>query len=313
MFIRDGKSALVALNMAEPRLLAGEDRLWIIAREHVAYFKDDKLQTTPVAKGLGEFSRPFMQDGKLAVLTGDQSRMQLMVFEAGEWRTQKAFKLDTPDVLDVQAKDVQVVVTADGVQLFCRPGGSGKIYRRTGLPETDKPDPDAWETVVKTNSAWTAVDIDGELAVFYHANIEGLCAAGLKKSDDNWVVFFRYPVGWDMDLGVAPTGEGDGFVLMRQVLADSTKIIGVSGNLPVWKVEQKGDIHLTEEFKRDSKIARIITYLPIPIMVLILTIMMSKCRVNSYGRGDNVVHFASIGRRALAATADLVLLAPPLR
>jgi hypothetical protein len=57
---KDGPEDICELSIENPWLLAGENRLWIIASSAVGYYQDDDLVFVSKAIQLGDISRPFL-------------------------------------------------------------------------------------------------------------------------------------------------------------------------------------------------------------------------------------------------------------
>ena len=78
------------LDAVEPWFLAGTDRLWILSSGSVAYRMDGKIESTKLATPLGKVSRPFLYEGRPALIACEAPGYRLLVWKEGKWQpTQK--------------------------------------------------------------------------------------------------------------------------------------------------------------------------------------------------------------------------------
>lgn len=297
------------LEMVEPWLLTGEDRLWIIWEEGVACYRDGQVRILLREKILGELSRPFLYKGRPAVFKQVSATHALLVFDGGQWRQEGVFNLGVPGRAQVAGESL-LAFEIDGVlHLFCRPGRTGKIQHRRGLPSEVETQPAAWNQVAAAGGQWKAIPLNGSPAIFYHDSNRpgGPYVIGLESTDRGWEELFIHKIGLDIGMGVRPIGEGGSFVLLRRMLPLGTTMVRVDDGKLTWQREPGGRVGLSERYKLASKASRIVRPVLAGLLAIILTLVMRKLRVSEYTVGDQSVHFASLLRRGIAAAIDAAL------
>ncbi len=64
---------------------------------------------------------------------------------------------------------------------------------------------------------------------------------------DHWEEFLSRGIGFDIGMGVCPTGKGADFVLLRRILPLGLRIVGVENGQPAWVFEGEGTTNLVEK------------------------------------------------------------------
>lgn len=300
----------VELAMVEPWLLAGEDRLWIIWAEGVACYKDGQVRILLREKTLGELSRPFLYKSKPAVFEQALATHSLLVFDGKQWRKEGDFNLDVPGRAQAAGESLLAFEIDGTLHLFCRPGGSGTIHHRQGLPSEAETQPAEWNQVAAAGGQWKAIPLNGRPAVFYHDSNRpgGPYVIGLESTDRGWEEFFIHKISLDVGMGVRPIGEGGSFVLLRRVLPFGTTIVRVDDGKLAWQREPGGGVGLSERYKLASKTSQVVSPMLAGLLAIILTLIMWKLRVSEYAVSGQTVHFASLLRRGIAAAIDAALI-----
>ncbi len=303
-----------SLAITEPWLVAGNDRLWIVSDESVAYYKDGRVEVLMEGESLGEVSRPFMYGGKVAVIEKKWPGHCLKIFENGKWIERASFKLGIEGGMEVSGEKLQAFESEGKLHLFCQPPGLTPVSYREGLPEKDEEEGDAWEVVTtRAGGQWKAASLGGKLALFYHDSSDdgGLCVTGIERNEQGWEEFFSYPIGLDIGMGICPTGAGKDFVLLRRILPIGTEVIGIKDAQPDWRYEQKGGLGLLQRTRILVNVPRVIPPVLVGLLAVVLSLVMGKYKVREYAAGETVVQFASLLRRGVAVVIDIVLVIAP--
>lgn len=307
------------LPVAEPWMVAGEDRLWIVAEETTACYRDGQLQVYRPKEWLKNVSRPFLYRGKPAIIAQKWPDYCLKVFEDGQWREEDTFKLGFAAGTKVSEEDLQAFESDGKLHLFCwmRDGlFEGTVYYRPYVPGKDEDGAGKWERAVRRGAGgqWKPARLGDQLAVFYHGSVSGQSGPfviGVKRSDDGWEEFFTYSVGWDIGLGICPTGQGEDFILLRRILPMGTELIGIKDGQPAWRYEQEGDVGMLDKYAYLPHIPRLVSPALSVILAMILTLLMWKHKHARMTIGQTEVRLASIARRAAAVSIDTLLVATP--
>ncbi len=234
-----------ALDVVEPWFLAGTDRLWILSSESVGYYMDGKVESTKLAKPLGEVSRPFLYKGSPALIACETPGYRLMVWADGGWQSAEKLRMKLPNESDDCSGEYLQAFESDGVvHVFCQEPLVKPVYYHRGLPLAEAKQ--SWQKVADAGGQWKAACLDGNPAMFFHTNRDGLVVLGMIRREQGWEEFFSRSIGWDIGLGICPTGEGEDFILLRRILPLGMKVLGVEDGQPVWAYEGEGKTNLVE-------------------------------------------------------------------
>lgn len=239
--------AICELDSIEPSLLAGKDRLWIVSTESVGYFKDCKYTTKKNDSVFENVSIPFLYQGKPAFIAVESPGYRLMVYENEKWNPAQKLRIRLPQETDKCVGKYLRAFEQDGqLHVFCQVQFSPPVYYHKGLPLAENED-QVWERVASAGGHWTPAFIGNRPAVFYHTTNNGdLAVVGVGKNGEMWEDFFAHKIGWDIGLGICPTGEADDFVLLRRILPLDVEILGIKKGKPVWSCYGSGDTNLVE-------------------------------------------------------------------
>lgn len=234
------------LDDVEPWLVAGEDRLWILSANSVATYQDGKLATEKLSKPLQDVSRPFLYQGKPALIASEPPGYRLMVLEDNRWQPRQKLRMRLPNESDDCTGEYLRAFEHDGiVHVFCQVPLVAPVYYHKGLPLAEGRQ--HWEKIADASGQWKPACLGGKPSLFFHADRNGLVVIGLIRRDGKWKEFFSRSIGLDIGLGVCPTGKGEDFVLLRRILPLGIKIIGVENAEPVWGYKGEGQTNLIEE------------------------------------------------------------------
>lgn len=237
------------LDVIEPWFLAGPDRLWIFSSSSVAYYMDGKIESVKLTKPLEDVSRPFLYQGRPAIIASEAPGYRLQIWADGKWQPKQKLRMKLPHESDDCTGEYLQAFESEGVvHVFCQVPLMAPVYYHRGLPLAEEEQ--SWEKVADAGGQWEAVCLNKSPAFFFHTNRDGLVVLGLIRREQNWKEFFSRAIGWDIGLGVCPTGEGEDFVLLRRILPLGMKVLGVKGGQPVWAYEGGGKTNLIEVMNR---------------------------------------------------------------
>jgi uncharacterized RDD family membrane protein YckC len=308
--------AAAVLPMVEPWLLADGDRLLAFSTEAIAEFRDAQVRVLAEASPLKQTSRPFLYDGRPAVLDSHAAGHSLLTWRDGQWTRESDFTI----VIDGRRQDVaneelQAFQIDDELHLFCRPP-SQPIYHRVGLPGEDLEDDPAWKKVVDLGflQQWRAIPVYGEPCVFYHDDRRsgGPFIVGLRPSDDRWENFFSHPVGADIGLGALAGDKGEDFILLRRILPLGVEVYGVRGKNVVWTAAESGDVGLSARYRFWSNLPHLVPPVLAGGLAVVLSLVLPRMKPHVHALADRAVPYASPVRRGLALAVDSAIFLTPL-
>jgi uncharacterized RDD family membrane protein YckC len=305
-----------SLDIVEPWLLGGADRLWILSSDKLGWFKDGKFEITTQSKEFNEPTRPFLYQGKPAIIEQKWPGHCLKVFEEGRWRELACFTLDKiKDGTKFSGERLQAFECDGKVFLFCHPSQATNVLYCSFVPQDGKHKLDQWSEVAEVGqfTQWKAVPLGGRPAFFYHASIrDEPHVRGIRLAENEWKEFFTYPVSWDIGLGICPTrNEGDNFVLLRRVLPLGSEVVGVENGGLAWHYEQDGKVGLSKKTFMLGKVLDGVKWLLSGILAIVYTFLMVQFRVTEYSGGEVPVRFASLTRRGIACAVDSLIIFGP--
>ena len=304
---------VAALDAAEPWLVAGQDRLWIVSTRRVAWYKDGRVESVRNREWLANVTRPFLYEGKLGIVRQNWPEHSLQVFEDRQWREALSFRLVVPEAGDMAGEDLQIVPDKGRLHVFYQRPGTTTVSYGVYRPGEGGGGIEVWEEVTpKAGGQWKGAVLGGRPVVVYHDSVAGnLSIVGLKRSDAGWEEFLVYGIGLDIGLEICPMGDGGDFILLRRILPLDTEVVGVVGDEPAWRYKQNGVLRVLPKYKIVSAVVRAVPLLLSGLLAVILSLLMRRYRASEYVCGRAVVRFASLPRRAAAAAIDTVLVVGP--
>ncbi|NQT37112.1 MAG: hypothetical protein HQ581_06465 [Planctomycetes bacterium] len=238
------------LDIIEPWFLAGKDRLWIFSSSTGGYYKDGKLESVKLAAPLRKVSRPFLYEGRPALIGSEAPGYRLRVWDDGKWIPKQKLRMKLPNESDDCTGEYLQAFECDGVvHVFCQVPLGAPVYYHRGLPLADAEQ--SWRKVADAGGQWRVASLGGNPAFFYHTSRDGLVVLGLIHREQEWKEFFSRSIGWDIGLGICATGKGEDFVLLRRILPLGMKVLGVENGQPVWAYEGMGKTNLIKVMIRD--------------------------------------------------------------
>ncbi|HOC94035.1 MAG TPA: hypothetical protein PKH33_16930 [bacterium] len=202
-------------------LFDGEDRLWVISAESVGYYKDGQLTFVDMKNKLTDITKPFLYNGRPAVVDNDGYSLTLYTLGENEWTKGESFtvKHNRPD------KHIwwymEVIADQDILHLFLQ-NKDGLIYHFEGIPTGEYEDVTQWELLARMGGYccggyWASVIFKDQVTIFYP--VGGLLAhiEGFKLVENKWKRFFKPKASIYATncYGVYPTGQNDDFLLLH--------------------------------------------------------------------------------------------------
>jgi len=308
----DESSNVAELEIHNPWLLGDQDRIWIISPSAVGYYQDGRVNLAADAQQLGDISRPFLYDGRPAVVERTPARVALMVLADGGWREVKRLPWGDSEERFAVERDVQIVGDADIMHVFWKFGGT--IYYRQGLPEEGTNDQESWQTVCPAGYWWYAILFAGQPMVVtpQHRDSPSSVLEGLSLKDGKWEKVFSRRISMASNFGVFPTRDSHGLVVLTQMFPGSLRVVEFDG--PEVKAEKRYGSGFP--FPRGMMAMVFIPHLGTFVMPLILAFILSafmrKHRVGDFRSETAEAQFAPLKHRAVAQLIDGVILAAPM-
>jgi uncharacterized RDD family membrane protein YckC len=308
---KDGPEDICELSIENPWLLAGENRLWIIASSAVGYYQDDDLVFVSKAIRLGDISRPFLYEALPAVVETKPTGFSLMVFKEGQWQKRRSIDLETEKApTDIQ-RNLQVLSKQGKLHFFLRHGDT--LHYRTEPTDRTQEGQASWQTVSQLGHSWQAIWIDAEPAVFLSRSGDFKeKIVGLRLSDNHWKPFFTHDALIADEMGVYPMPEPGKFAMLVQSFPGSVRLFVVDGSEIISKSRYGGGFPLPAGFTLVMFIPHILMLCLPLILAVILSGMMRKHRKCQHTVGSLSMPFASLARRATAQIIDFAFVIGPV-
>ncbi len=323
----DSPTEAASLAMVHPRPLADGDRLWLISRDNVATYQAGAAPTEPVYAYLTNPARPFLCDGRPAVVDFLSDGPMLRELKDQQWEDTASLTLDLPpgpavrpdDLRVIPAGGVYYVLARVGDALYCR-AGLGRPGERVGK----------WEQVATAPGVWTATILDDRPVVFYYeetASVQSITLVGLRHDTDGWRRFSTtisdspmemvaaMPASAGLRVGLSlyvwPVTGGDFHALFYQDYA-GVLAIEVKGDTATRRQVNLGRMALPPKFMIIGLLAYGLPLLLSLAMAVILSILVARYRVRIFDGDGVVVAFAPLWRRGVAAIIDFTVVVGPV-
>lgn len=294
------------IDEGEVRLFPEVDRLLIVGKSHLWELREGQPALLHSYPALGDFSRPFSFDGRLAVVEDRPTGQFLAVLQDGEWeRIPLNFGLGARSLNF--GRQLQVLTIGDTHHVFFRYGSD--ILHMVGLPfaetEGDLSSSD-WTPVTASEGAWQALLLDGQPAVVI-VDEDGL--RGLELDGGAWTDSFNIAETRFMSADFFPVPMSDGTMrLIFSGFPGTFSVYSLDGNQAKLVRKHEGGFMFGSGFIRGIVIGQILS-VPLPVaLALILSSLMPRHRITTYSHGDATVRFASLGRRAISQIIDSSIL-----
>jgi uncharacterized RDD family membrane protein YckC len=297
-----------------PFLLGAAEGLWLISENSVALWQDGQARIVDRSAQLGEFSVPFLFNGRPAVIERWPDSFALRVHDGESWRTRGTLPatISEPD----ESGPVVKVVAAEGeegLHVFVESGDS-LFYGPWDPASTTEID---WELIGEAGEDWCPVLWQGNLSVIVagsshqgrvvQANVPtdqgrktysiadrphgDRIKADTEPGSNRLTVFLGFTHGITIDL--------------RQFDPETTGLtngqIGVGTHGPT--AIKRTSLMLIAPFAASY-------LLPVPL-VAIVSMLMRRCRHDSYATNGKFVRHATLMRRMVAQFIDAAVVVGP--
>ena len=301
---------MATLETDEAWLLDGGDRLWVISPAKVQSWHGGELHSEWQGADLGCMTRPFRVDGRPAVVTQDPEGFSLRVFGDDGWEVRGRFALQMLDRFTSASEDMQIVSSAQGLQVFVKAGDT--LYWRPGMPpDGDSVEAGPWQAVCRIKGAWTSAEIDGRPAVFHLDPGPSTRLVGLRHEGGSWREFFTAP----MLIGRVAAFQGaepGRFTVVSSGFPGSLLILSVQDGKVVDRATSGSGFPFPKMMLPMVLIPQAASLGMPLILALIFTVLMARHRTSSFHSDGTSVEFASLARRAFAQLIDAVILSGPV-
>ncbi|UCF80081.1 MAG: RDD family protein [Acidobacteriota bacterium] len=282
-----------------PRLLSDADRLWLISSERIATFDGQILQQHD-ADPLGDIGRPFLFEGKPAVIESRPEGKHLKVWRDGRWENVLPI-----DVSTGRCQHLQALETNGTLLLFRQDGDT--LYART-LGE----DFSEWDIVMSEPTEWFVFVKDGMPAVI-SSGAQGF--RGVEFDGNRWTPFLKNKTtsSFARDVAAFQRKAGGNIIVVTQSFPGSLRVQEWDGER--FTSEQR--IGKFSPFPRSMLLLYTLPYLGTMILSLLLAMILStlmrRHRVTTHSHEGREANYASLTRRALSQILDYVVVGlPPL-
>jgi len=301
---------MATLETDDAWLLDGGDRLWVISPARVQSWHGGELHSVWQGADLGCMTRPFRVDGRPAVVTQDPEGFSLRVFGDDGWEVRGRFTLRMLDRFTSASEDMQIVSSAQGLQVFVKAGDT--LYWRPGMPpDGDSVEAGPWQAVCRIKGAWTSAEIDGRPAVFHLDPGPSTRLVGLQHEGGSWREFFTAP----MLIGRVAAFQGaepGRFTVVSSGFPGSLLILSVQDGKVVDRATSGSGFPFPKMMLPMVLIPQAASLGMPLILALIFTVLMARHRTSSFHSDGTSVEFASLARRAFAQLIDAVILSGPV-
>ena len=358
-----GKSALLSVDpatagsverrsvdLSNPSLLVDGDQLWLVAGDGVARFANNQLETFHPLVSLPAISRPFLLDGRPAVIAPAGKKHVVWSLADGEWQERGAVNLDLPSKQSFQwnAVDHLDVVTVGGtMHVFL--SQMGAVYSHQGLPwenknaeangadaadlaeaepaaateapaaanNTARPaSSSAWERVGVSSFQWSVI-ADGDRVALYHQISRGptLTVVGLvRAAPSRWAEIASIPSSFTVRAGVCSLNEPGAIALISQ---------GVFGGLTVATYKNNSQTAVNTYHGVPSPgaaipdmstlviVPQVIRWSSLALFVVAMCGLMSACRDPYFRWPAGIRRYAPLWRRGAAVLVDSTITSLP--
>ena len=296
-------------NDSTPELRVVGDRLWVFGSSAMAYYEKGSLKVLPGTKRPARASRPFVYQGRPAVITLGATPA-LAVLEGdrdAKWVT-RDLSLGQPGGVG-SLTSVQAVEAGGSLYLFGQlcseaPEHCSLSYRdlehAQWLPLVDE---------VCSCASWTPVAIASRPAVFLSERQKGgkaevsvvtVTADGPQRRPIETLEGNQAWRQW------GPLSSGSRLVLVSEVMPGGLHVAEVEDGRVVRSSKKPGSFPFGPNMMLFMMVPQLLPILLSLILAFLLTIQMRRHRVPDYVFGAERRAFASLWQRALAQLVDLV-------
>jgi len=306
---RKEPTTVCELPIQRPFLLAGDDRLWVITSSDVAYYQQDTLVVVSQNEQLGDICRPFLHDGRPAVIQETPQGLSLMVFD-DTWKKRRDLDLKTERTPTDIKDNLQVLSQAGKLHFFLQHGDT--LYYSLMQDDRTELADNPWQKVAQVRNDWQTLLLDGRPLVFLAQQDDSQNKiAALQISDGRWTSFFTEPALIIGKIGAYPVPQSGRIAILLQSFPASLRLLLVEDTAVVSTTRYGGGFPFPRGFAVAMFVPQALTLTMPLILALILSTLMRKHRVCRYVAASLDAPFASLARRAAAQIVDALFLAGP--
>lgn len=293
-----------------PWLLAGDDRLWLVASDRVGIVRGDELETVWHGRDIGSVARPLLLEGRPAAIVRDPEGYALQVFDTDGWHERHRFDVriagEPPSIDD----ELQLVTVRGELFVFMRV--DGMLYARNGLPPADgEPGADPWQVVGRVGVNWAAAVIDGVPAVF-DIDAPANRMRGRRLDHGEWTSFLTLPMIAMGDMAVLDDEVSGSFMVVTGGFPSSMTVRVVRDGTVVERVQHGSGFPFPRSFLAMMLVPHLGTVAMPLILALVLSSLMPRHRVVRFVAGGRSAPYASLARRGFAQAVDALLVGGPV-
>jgi uncharacterized RDD family membrane protein YckC len=316
----DDLEPMARFDGTDPWLLPGPGRLWIVSRDAVGWLGGHGFELARVAPASPVVSRPFLWQGRPALVGETPSGRSLFTFAERSWRSAGPLDLGDRDG-EIGVEDIAVAGGDDGTTPWIVVRSAGGLRAAPGLPPCAGPEGcgGVFETALADDATglhWVAAASgDGPLVVTARATSRRAELAGYRRTSGTWSRHFTVEIGLPGKVGAYPDDKNPGRVLVA--------CQGFPGSLTVWDVvdgtvlgkTRLGETPFEAGWLSGWQLANYALSFLVPVLaVLLLAPVLERHRINTFrfDRGEVAAEFASLPRRGTAKAVDGLIVLLPL-
>lgn len=298
-----------------PFLLPDNDRLWLISKDSISYYRNGEIETVESPTALAEFSSPFLMENRPAVLERWPNELVLVAYDGASWQNRGSLPIVAPDPeCGCGLSWAKAVADGRGVHVFLEFGST--IYYGLWAPDSNAEV--RWERVADSGKGWAPVIWRGTPAIFRVASDDSDGELlGHRRDDEGWHEFVDLGRrGWD-DVNISRVLDQDTLIVFLGYsnVGGSVEWVGTDGTtiLSEGRIgDRTGAMDAMPKFMMIIMGTQYGAMIVVPfILAVILSAMMRRHRVTEFSGAAHEARFASLTRRAVAQFIDLVIVAGP--
>ena len=321
---KEKPEVLEPINLQSPWLMEFENRLMFISQKEVGEYKDGEI-TTLFRQRLGTIFKPFVYEGKIAVIEKQPDGLYLRTLSGKKWeKAGKIFMDKSEEGGKKRSGRRRAPSLASSIQVLKNEGEyfyfyymDNTLFMRKGIPFVKDGEPSDWIAVENNVPGWTAASYMGKPVVFctkFDPGESGTSFSsrliGFKWDGKSWNKFYEYKGGMITDMGVYSQGNDREFYFFYMGFPGASHLITIRDGIVV------NDQKTGEGFFSKFPFVLIIglnLFLMVFYLVIVFFIskLMVRYRITQYrGESFNFL-YASLWKRAVARLFDTLILAGP--
>ncbi|MCD4786357.1 MAG: RDD family protein [Candidatus Eremiobacteraeota bacterium] len=329
---------IAKIELKDPWLLAGKDRIWIISKNGWQEYFEGNLSEISGEDDFGGISKPFLYNGSPAVLDRRGEEVYISTLEDGKWkRDVKISLVDESGYAPSKIKEVQVLIHNNNLIVFHR--REDKVNYATCQKSGDGFELSGnWENICKVGANWSAILYNSKPAVVVaqfkefkalknknmktqdvflksmqeiKKNLSGQDIAGFIKNGDKWEKFAGFKEKIVGSMGVFADNESGSLIVFSQLIPPSLRLV----------ILEDGRMIKDRTFDRAFNLGSIgyiiivfmiiITSIPF-IVVFVISKWAENYRVTEFSCEAGNAPYASLWKRGIARFIDTLIYFAPV-